>query len=59
MNRKSLGKLLIVAGVIGLISKIIEPILITKGCFGYDYVYEIVSFGIPIVLIFIGYKTNR
>lgn len=34
--------------------KLIEPLMVIKDCFGYNYSYEIASYGIPIVLIILG-----
>ncbi len=53
---KLIGKLLLIFGLIGLSVKLMEPIIITKGCFGYDYTYEVISFGVPIIFIIIGFK---
>ncbi len=59
MNKKFIGNTLIIIGLIGLILKIIGSLIITKGCFGYDYFYEFLSFGIPVALIAIGFRYYR
>jgi len=46
-------------GLIGIILKLTEPFIITKGCFGYDYIYEFISFGIPIIILVIGYRIYK
>lgn len=55
-NTKLIGKLLLILGLIGLSIKFMEPLIVTKGCFGYDYTYELISFGIPIIFTVIGFK---
>jgi len=56
LNTKFNGKVLFLVGILGFTIKLIEPIIITKGCFGTDYLYEILTFGIPIAMIVVGYK---
>ena len=59
MNQKLIGFFLISTGIMGLVFKSIEFLVIDKGCFGYNHVYEFVSFGAPIFLIGIGFKIYR
>jgi len=58
MNRL-VPKLIMLLGIIGLLFKFIEPYLITKGCFGYDYLYEFSSLIIPILLVILGCWLNK
>ena len=53
------GKILMAVGLMGLILKLMEPLIIIKGCFGYDYVYEFISFGMPIILFLIGFRIHK
>jgi len=51
-KKYSIAKVVLIIGIATLVIKLIEPIVITKGCFGYNYFYEIISFGAPLFLIF-------
>lgn len=55
MNSQLIGKKLMIVGLIGLILKLNEWLVVTRGCFGYNYFYEFITFGIPIVLLVIGF----
>ena len=59
MSNQLIGKILMLIGLIGIILKLIEPLIITKGCFGYDYIYEFISFGIPIIILVIGFRLQK
>ncbi|MFK7807266.1 MAG: hypothetical protein AB8F74_05620 [Saprospiraceae bacterium] len=56
LNSKLIGKTLLMFGILGFLLKLTEPYIITKGCFGYNYFYEIFSFAIPVTMIVVGYK---
>ncbi len=48
-----------VIGLLGLVLKLIEPMLVIKGSFGYDYVYEYSSILIPMLLTVIGFMVYQ
>jgi len=61
MNKKIIGRTIGTIGLIWLVLNIGLPYtgLINIGCFGYDYTYELISNGIPILLIMIGFKIHK
>ncbi len=55
MNNKFIGKILIIIGILGIALKIFEAYAVIRGCFGYNYTYEILSILIPILFIIVGF----
>ena len=58
MNKKIIGMFLISIGLIGLIILLFvsNSGLVSSGCFGRNYFYELITFGIPILLIVTGLR---
>lgn len=59
MDKNLIGKILTILGAIALIMKIVELFIISKGCFGHDYLYEVLSFFIPVIMIVVGFKLKN
>lgn len=56
-ERKQLvGKLLMMAGALGILILILAPFFVIRGCFGYDFVSEALMYLVPTAMLIIGYK---
>ena len=53
--KKLIGKLLMIAGLIGIMYCLIEPYIVHNGCFGYRIV-DVLIYLFPIVAIIMGYR---
>jgi len=54
-NRKQLGQILMILGLLGIGFSIIEPLIAHIGCFGYSF-YSVLLDILPIAMLIIGYR---
>lgn len=54
-EKKRVGKLLMILGLIGITYAVLEPIFIIRGCFGYGIIDALIYI-VPIGLLLIGYN---
>ena len=54
-GNRQLGKLLMAIGLLGILYSILEPLFVTKGCFGYGII-DVLIYVVPIAMLIIGYR---
>lgn len=55
IKKKQIGKVLMITGLLGIFFSILEPIFVTKGCFGYG-IADVLIYVVPIAMLIVGYR---